>query len=458
LDKISAKELVAIVSRLRPLAEEGNKFAALLLEYCTCYVSSPCPFMRFIEYRRNDRTYMVKTKSLPYLVTLRMLSGGETLVCQRRATGTTAYKITEFLSPLSERSPSHEPPFSVDCGNEGSSAGVQAEHEKRILRNVLDITTTVWPTAFTPNSRDLLHPEVSDNSEHHPEGSRGRSSCGMVECLGAGGANEVVEIDVDMRETIDILDHTVPDTIHQIGVVLVPKNVNNVSDILGREWDGRHWYWFLERLGSFVTFDDDGEKGGNGEGGMTRAAIHTSARYCGGLNPTADGSQYLYYAERARQVVFHVPSVIPDGPDVGRRRISNLLNCKVVVVWNESGCRFDPATFSTQLAFVQIIISPTKDYSPTSAEPKPLEPSDLFRVRVFSDQTAAHFGPLRPNMEGYLIPWAKLSDLVRLTAIHADIAENATADKYVREGARCEERADAILRIVERSSPSARSC
>jgi Rap/ran-GAP len=481
LSHVTCSQRAAIAGKLRPLSDEGNICAAFLLEYCTCYSPHTRTMMRHSDFKEHDHFFVVDAGPLPYLVAVRGFASGDALVCQRRATCASVQRVSGFLSPVSADSLlPRRPLHTVDVV--AANANVETMHVGLNVKNhVLEIVSSYWPDPLTRPAAlaDLVADKVNSDTVH-PGASASAATAqarreigdevwayGVVEQLGAGGANKVTKIVSVQQDDVEDIDFLLSDEIHEIGVVYVPEDINTADDILGAEWDGTKWYHFLKQLGTFIPFDSVRNRSTTADGSSSHArsdvlnaarstdVVRTPIPFLGSLSPRTDGTHYLAYAERARQVVFVVPSLIPDNSQFVTRRQAVALNCKVVLVWNESGRRFDPATFDTQFLMVVIVISPTKTHDICDDislnQSTPFGVADRFRVKVFSSVNAT-FGPLRPDMEGYVVPGDKLCSLVRLTAIHAHIAVVAELDKHARESMKCEDRATAIRTTISNSS------
>jgi tuberous sclerosis protein 2 len=78
-----------------------------------------------------------------------------------------------------------------------------------------------------------------------------------------------------------------------------------------------------------------------------------------------DGSFTYVYTDPAKQVVFHVATLMPNqSPDRGGvhlKKKSHIGNDYVVIVWNESGRPYSLDTISGQFAFVAVVIEPEDD-------------------------------------------------------------------------------------------------
>jgi hypothetical protein len=481
LNHVTCGQQAGIAEKLRLLSVEGNIGAALLLEYCTCFSSHLCSKMRHLDVTKHDHFFAVDAKPLPYLVSVRRLASGDALVCQRRATCASVQRISAFINPdhvfpVLSNLPSRQAPDVVQASTHDETMG----SDLNVRSEILEIVSSYWPD---PSNRpkalaDLVKDQLDNDDSHlgvaiSASTTEAGSECesehlwayGMLEQSGAGGANKIKQIFSVQKEDVVDIDDNICDEMLEIGVVYVPEDANSAGDILAAEWDGTNWYRFLEQLGTFVPFvrvGDRPETAGGGQAGSdsldatsSADAVLTPTPYLGGLSRRSDGTHYLAYAERARQVVFVVPSLIPDGPQAVIRRESSTLNCKVVIVWNESGRRFDPATFDTQFLMVLIVISPTTTHDMYDDarlnRSNPFGVKDRYRVKVFSDRITM-FGPLRPDTEGYLVPGDKLCSLVRLTAIHAHVAVVAELDKHAAERLQCEYRASAIGTTIANSS------
>jgi Rap/ran-GAP len=367
----------------------------------------------------RDCHFLVDTQALPAVISVRV-DGDEVLICQRRATSSSVSRalMSSFFPNESSR--------------------------RRSLRDKDDFAEQGATICNAAMPCDGTAGDSSPSSIHSP----GRESSELTASFaGTGDILKITEeeamsilnrvaavnplsihslshVPADSLEwSLKDIDAEVVPSLHRIGVAFVAHGDGCSTDILSHKCGTDAYHKFTAGLGNKLSLPAAREAGSNHD---ERGIL----RYTGVSALPDDGEFFIAHRERAQHVVFHEATLIKPVPDdsgccesLANLRIRDLLNLQVIIIWNDAGRRFDPASLRSQCLFVFIVVSPTPDES-------------LFRVKVIVDETAlpqASFGPLTPGQEGHVVHEDALTYLVRQTAANASICCLSASDMYLDE-------------------------
>lgn len=235
------------------------------------------------------------------------------------------------------------------------------------------------------------------------------------------------------------MDTSVVPMNHQIGVIITKDGDTTHEDVCGHNEGTEDYRKFVQSLGKPVLRE-------------VAAALEETDRLgvrCFAdavLAPSLDRSQFRTSHPSSALAVgwFESTSLTSriNTDDVVRKRVAEILNLNVCVVFNESCRRFDPATLKSAMTFVQIIISPT-------------QAKELYRVKVLlGNPRLPNFGPLSPGEEGHIVRKDSLVSLVIATAVNGNIACHAQRDMHLCSEQSSDvwaQRMGTILKLVESS-------
>lgn len=405
---ISALELLEPVSRSEICARlddeacSGNVAAALMVEHCICFQTDVNSARRWYTHEYGkDLLFYVHSQPLPYLLSARLTSESELFICQRRASGSSISQIVNCRL----RAVSNPDVGSTDSdGFEAGRASSESDKPARVLDVDPDEVIAVFRVSGVGGSNPIKF------------------------LKGGDGALEVY---------VSMIDDEVIAFVHKIGVVYVGPGEDKQDEILSHSSGSKDYTRFLRRLGSFISVRDRPRA----KDALSTLNSQIDHVYLGDLRREHDGPFAFVHRERSMHVAFHVATMIPSSDDDLNRRIGQVLNEKVLIVWNESGRRFDPGILRTQCVEVLIVISPTVA-------------SDRYRVKVLCTKPGlARFGPLQPDAEGYVLSDGLLPSLVRLTAVHANTVCYTTlyrGHSFANEIGKAEYRAGVISDVIGR--------
>lgn len=85
--------------------------------------------------------------------------------------------------------------------------------------------------------------------------------------------------------------------------------------------------------------------------------------FLGGLDPQMTTGRFApYYADHSVEVIFHVPTMMPNNPSdeqqIHKKR--HVGNDHVTIVWSEHAYAYRPNTITSQFNHVHIVITPLK--------------------------------------------------------------------------------------------------
>ncbi|XP_071509719.1 ral GTPase-activating protein subunit alpha-1-like [Diadema antillarum] len=162
--------------------------------------------------------------------------------------------------------------------------------------------------------------------------------------------------------------------------------------------------------------------------------LTTHPGFLGGLQKNGStGLTAPYYATSTVEVVFHVSTRMPSGPDLNRK-MRHLGNDEVHIVWSEHSRDYRRGIIATEFGDVIIVIYPLKN--------------QLFRIQIQRKGDVPFFGPL---FDGAIVDYRVLPGLVRATAINASRIKRSQLEFYKQY---YEERAKYLDTIVKNHKDS----
>jgi hypothetical protein len=445
---------------------------ALFVERCLCAPvgRSQCTMTN----SRDGWNFLIDGSPLPFVITVRA-QGDEVLLCQRRATSSSVSRI--LMRPYSSRSALHalstshgrvastvaassgegreedddgggdalDPPRATRAGPPSPPAGILPEaalpppspqfHDAN--QAAIDLLSGEALQSAVPGAAgdgwdwakvcDALFkqaaapPKVTELCEEE--------AFAIVAHFGAVSPTSIRSLahvsDEDIAGALDNIDAEVVPSVRKIGVAYNDRGDKDHSDILAHARGSAMYHRFVCDLGTVNRMDAARLAGKEADKrGILQFTDLASL-------PDGDGTFFIAHRDCAQHVIFHEATLIPRGEAdvlsseaeqksaIARPRVRDLLNLAVLVTWNASGLRFDPAAYQSQCVLVNIVISPTPD-------------PELFRVKVLV--VALHvpkFGPLTPDNEGHVVAKDALCSLVRETAVNADICCQAARNRYL---------------------------
>jgi len=199
------------------------------------------------------------------------------------------------------------------------------------------------------------------------------------------------------------LDGAQPRETHKIGVVYVKEGQDDQQDL------------FLNVDGSDQYKQFVGSMGWNVD-------LQNHLGFMGGLDKSGStGAQAPYFADYKTEVMFHVPSMMPNNPkdpqQIHKKR--HVGNDHVNVIWSEHTRDYYKNTIISQFNFVHIVLYPLNRNL-----------SGLLRVDVMvKERTYPVFGPV---LDGMILSEKVAGALVRMTAVNGSRISRAKSTGIMR--------------------------
>ncbi|KAG8532061.1 uncharacterized protein KY384_003698 [Bacidia gigantensis] len=220
--------------------------------------------------------------------------------------------------------------------------------------------------------------------------------------------NRVIRL-FDATETVDG---------HKAAVIYVDIGQTQEGEILGNRQGSESFDAFLSKLGFRVS--------------LKNAKFNTQ-----GLDRQygSDGTHTYAWRDRVSEIVFHVPTIMPDDPDDEgyARKKSHVGNDHVKIIFNDSGVSYRPGIFPSDFNSVSIVITPEAPSKKrgVSRIKKPSildksndrECSDTEEYGYFHVQTltSESYPPFSPATNTKVVSAGALPSLVRQLAITASV-------------------------------------
>eukprot|EP00003_Mantamonas_plastica_P031727 TRINITY_DN835_c0_g1_i2.p1 TRINITY_DN835_c0_g1~~TRINITY_DN835_c0_g1_i2.p1 ORF type:complete len:1390 (-),score=473.18 TRINITY_DN835_c0_g1_i2:74-4243(-) len=212
-----------------------------------------------------------------------------------------------------------------------------------------------------------------------------------------------IELSKNTMRALKDLDKTPSRETIKIGVLYMSEGQTDANAILQNEVGSPQYLEFIESLGWMVD-------------------VTEHSGFMGGLDyqKLTTGVNAPYFATSTTEVMFHVPTMMPNNPvdDTQAHKKRHVSADAVLIVWADVGDdgAYDPTILNSQFNYVHIIIHPLKN--------------DMFRIEVlFKEGKVPFFGPC---FNGMIIPKFLLGPMVRTTAINANRYIRYTSEGYMR--------------------------
>ncbi|KAI4095402.1 MAG: hypothetical protein LQ344_001700 [Seirophora lacunosa] len=291
-------------------------------------------------------------------------TNGTTYITKRQASGTTFSVYRQAYQPL----PSHH----VGAGDQVNGGGKNSTARIFPSHVLLQLASTISPMPIP------LQPIVL------PE-------------------NALTQRAISTFDRIDTVDG------HKAGVIYVDSGQQEEQEILANTTASERFGTFLEGLGTEVQ--------------LQGATFNTQ-----GLDRTTDmdGTHTFAWRDRVTEIVYHVPTLMPNDLAVDPRctnKKRHIGNDFVNIIFNESGLPFRFGTFASAYNFVNIIISPETVHIPASTPSSHVEgvdavTRDFFRVQVLWDSSFPEsFPPATPK----IVTASTLPGYVRQLVLNASV-------------------------------------
>lgn len=208
---------------------------------------------------------------------------------------------------------------------------------------------------------------------------------------------------------------------HKAGVIYIATGQESEAKILANTRGTRGYEQFLARLGTRVRLQE--------------AVFNTQG--LDRINDT-DGTHTYAWRDRVTEIVFHVTTMMPTNVDEDPHCISkkrHIGNDFVNIIYNDSGLPFDFDTFTSQLNYVNIVITPetvnqreadpqvTSVAEPSSPEASHVDGMVVDETYFFTVQTVV--SPLLPQISHAATPKVVsanvLPGFVRQIALNASV-------------------------------------
>ncbi|KAI4236035.1 MAG: hypothetical protein L6R40_006281 [Gallowayella cf. fulva] len=290
---------------------------------------------------------------------------GLTHITKRQASGTTNATYQPCIAPL----PAHH----VGAQNQPSTVGTNAFPSILPQHVLLQLSSTISPMPIP--TQPIVLPD--------------------------DGSSDMAIRGIDQIATVDS---------YKAGVIYVAKGQQEEKEILANSAGSEAFDSFLAGLGTKVV--------------LQGATFNTS-----GLDKVSnmDGTHTFAWRDRVTEIVFHVPSMMPNvehDPQCTNKK-KHTGNDFVNIIFNESELPFQFDTFPSALNFVNIVITPEK----VTAWPSPLQAADnngpggletcyFFKVQVLS---ASFLPEISPAASPKVVSASALPSYVRQLALNAHL-------------------------------------
>ncbi|KAL9648269.1 hypothetical protein ABK040_013888 [Willaertia magna] len=199
------------------------------------------------------------------------------------------------------------------------------------------------------------------------------------------------------------IDGTQPRETHKIGVVYVKEGQDDQQDLFVNQGGSEEYSKFLRSLGWDVSLEQHlGFMGGLDKNGST-------------------GVQAPYFADYKTEVMFHVPTMMPNNPkdpqQIHKKR--HVGNDHVNIIWSEHTRDYYRNTIISQFNFVHIVLYPLVKSM-----------HGLLRVDVMvKDRSYPVFGPV---LDGMILSEKIVGSLIRQTAVNGSRISRAKSTGITR--------------------------
>lgn len=184
---------------------------------------------------------------------------------------------------------------------------------------------------------------------------------------------------------------------HKIAVMYVAEGQEDKMSVLSNSAGSKAYENFVAGIGWEIDL-----------------ATHTG--FMGGLEKNqSTGETTPYWATSSVEVIFHVSTRMPSGPEDHNKKMRHLGNDEVHIIWSEHTRDYRRGIIATEFGDVIIVIYPLKN--------------KLFRIQIQRKADVPFFGPL---FDGAIVDHIVLPGLVRATAINASRSKRLQLPHYQR--------------------------
>jgi hypothetical protein len=225
-----------------------------------------------------------------------------------------------------------------------------------------------------------------------------------------------------LTRALNMIDYIPSYETTKFALLYVSEGQKKEEQILSNTHGSPRYFEFLRELGEFVSLQEQRQH-------LTRASslgvFADSSPYTGGLDMSEsllDGEYALMYRDDICHIVFHVATLMPNLPSDQQcsNKKKHIGNDYVTIVYSDYGHPFDVNTITGQFNIIHIVIYPLE------------EGFNRVEVKLKQDSNMSlpAFGPLT---QAQIVSDHALSGMVRLTAMHADMAARAWRKKQYGE-------------------------
>lgn len=195
---------------------------------------------------------------------------------------------------------------------------------------------------------------------------------------------------IDLKPTVDS---------HKIGIVLLKDGQTQEVQYLANSSGTLVFDQFLDSIG-------------------TRVSLKPPTPFIPwGLVYGEDGTETIAWRDRINEIVFQVSTLMPSTEDeIQARTKSNIGNCHVLVVFNQSNEPWKWTQFASQVITVQIIITPANRVSSQGASDD--YDHEYYQVEVLTQE---EYQNISAAAEAKVVSKATLAPFVRMLALNANI-------------------------------------
>lgn len=255
-----------------------------------------------------------------------------------------------------------------------------------------------------------------------------------------------------LTRALNMIDYIPSVETAKFALLYVSEGQTTEQQILKNTFGSHRYFKFLQQIGDFVSLKDQrrpsqssNDSDEDSEGAADSASYFSEGLlYTGGLDvgpELTDGNYALIYRDDICHVVFHAATMMPnlrhDEKFSNKKR--HIGNDYVTIVYSDNDKDFNPNIITGQFNVVHIVIHPLEE--------------GFNRVCVkFRDQSMIQLPLFGPLSKPQIVSDQALSSVVRLTALHADLAARAFRKSTGEFVSNWEERMRQINMIKQRYS------